>query len=396
MSVPVAFQAPIDIMNRALQRVGQTRIASLTEDSKACDEVTFCYDKLRIAEMRRNIWVFSIRQTALRPYNPPQPVSASNLTATLGTMMLTPAAWSATNNYIPGSIATFNTKTYFSRTANINSEPDINPTDWAQYFGPRTVEPYDTTGKTTYYPGELVYTLSGVTPTVFLALAQTTDAPTTTPTWVSTTYYNLGDTVTGSNSSKYQSKVDLNVGLDPTTDAGVHWATLPVANQPDTHAGQNWLQIDATVKSIQFIYPIGTGPSFQTNTRNVYFLPYGFLRKAPQNPKAGSNTFLGGPSGNQYDDWEFQGQHLLTRQNGVLILRFAADIADVTQMDSMFCEGLSCRIGVEVCEPLTQSVSKIQGIATEYKQFMGEARAVNGIEAGPIEPAEDDFITCRM
>jgi hypothetical protein len=67
MSIPVAFQLPIDIMNRALQRVGQTRIASLTEDSKACDEVTFCYDKLRIAEMRRNAWVFSIRTSRCAP-----------------------------------------------------------------------------------------------------------------------------------------------------------------------------------------------------------------------------------------------------------------------------------------------------------------------------------------
>lgn len=397
MSTPVAFQLPIDIMNRALQRVGQTRITSLTEDSKACDEVTFCYDKLRIAEMRRNAWVFSIRNVALRPYNPPQPVSASGAAATLGTMTLVPAAWSATNNYLSGSIVSYtNGRYYFSRTSNINSTPDSNPTDWAQYFGPRTVEPYDTTGKTTYYPGELVYTLSGVTPTVFIALAQTADVPTATPTWLATTYYNKGDTVTGSNTSKYQSKIDLNVNLDPTTDAGVHWTVLPIASQPDTHAGQNWLQIDAAVKSIQFIYPVGTGPSFQTNTSNVYFLPYGFLRQVPQNPKAGAVSYLGGPSGNQYSDWVFQGQHLLTRQSGVLILRFAADIADVTMMDSMFCEGLSCRIAIEVCEPLTQSVSKLSGITAEYKQFMGDARAVNGIESGPVEPPEDDFISCRI
>jgi len=398
MSTPVAFQAPIDIMNRALQRVGQTRIASLTEDSKACDEVTFCYDKLRIAEMRRNVWVFSIRTAALRPYNPPVPANTqTGAAATLGTMQLVPAAWSATNNYLPGSIVSFtNGRYYFSRDANLNSSPDTNPIDWAQYFGPRTVEPYDTTGKTTYYPGELVYTLSGTTPTVFLTLAQTTDVPTTTIAWAATTYYNAGDTVTGSDANKYQSKIDLNNNIDPVSDAGVHWATLPVANQPDTHAGQNWMQIDATVKSLTFIYPVGAGPSFQTNTMNVYFLPYGYLRQAPQNPKAGSNTFLGGPSGNQYNDWQFQGAQLLTRQSGVLILRFAADIADVTLMDSMFCEGLSCRIGIEVCEPLTQSVSKLQGITAEYKTFMGDARAVNGIEAGPVEAPEDDFISCRI
>lgn len=396
MSVPVAFQLPIDIMNRALQRVGQTRIASITEDSKACDEVTFCYDKLRIAEMRRNVWVFSIRNVALRPFNPPVPANVTTgATATLGTMLLVPAAWDITKNYIVGSLVSYNTKVYFSRTTNIGSQPDTAPADWSQYFGPRTVEPYDTTGKTTYYPGELVYTLAGTVPAIFLALAQTTDVPTVTPAWIATTYYNNGDTVTATDTFKYQSKLDLNVNINPVGDAGVHWAPLPVTNQPDTHAGANWLQMDATVKSITFVYPVGTGPSFQTNTRNIYFLPYGYLRKAPQNPKAGINPFLGGPSGAWSDDWEFQGSHLLTRQSGVLILRFAADIADVTLMDSMFCEGLSCRVAIEVCEPLTQSVSKLSGITAEYRQFMGDARQVNGIEIGPVEPPEDDFITCR-
>lgn len=390
MTVPVPFQLPIDIMNRSLQRVGQTRITTLTDDSKQCDAVTFCYDKLRVAEMRRNVWTFSVRTVPLRPYNPAN-------AGTLGTVLLVPAAWSATNNYIQGSLVKFtNGRVYFSRTTNINSSPDTNPTDWAQYFGPRTVEPYDTTGKTSYYPGELVYTLSGTTVTVYLSLAASTDVPTTTPTWIATTYYSKGDTVTGSDASVYQSKLDFNLNINPVGDAGVHWATTPVANQPDARSGQNWLKLDATIQSISFIYPVGSGPAFQPTTRNVYFLPYGYLRVAPQNPKAGSTTFLGGPTGNQYPDWEFNGGFIITRRAPLIMLRFAADIADVTQMDSMFCEGLSCRIGMEVCEELTQSTSKIQGIGAEYKQFMGDARAVNGIEQGPTEPYEDDFISCRI
>lgn len=390
MSVPVAFQLPIDIMNRALQRVGQTRITTLTDDSKQADEVTFCYDKLRIAEMRRNVWTFSVRVVALRPFNPPS-------AGTLGTVMLAAAAWSATNNYIQGSLVSFtNGRVYFSRTTNINSSPDTNPTDWAQYFGPKTVSPYDVSGGTMYYPGELVYTLSGTAPTVFMSLAQSNDVPTTTNAWVATTYYNKGDTVTGTDAAVYQSKLDFNLNINPVGDGGVHWVTTPVANQPDQRAGQNWLKLDAAVTSINFVFPVGAGPASQSESLNVYFLPYGFLRQAPQNPKAGAVTFLGGPTGNQYNDWTFSGGFLLTRQSPLILLRFAADIADVTQMDSMFCEGLSCRIGMEVCEPLTQSVAKIQGIGAEYKQFMGDARAVNGIEQGPTEPYEDDFISVRI
>lgn len=391
MSVPVAFVSPIDIMNRALQRVGQTRIATLTDDSKACDEVTFCYDKLRVAEMRRNVWTFSIRTVALRPYSPPSG-------ATLGTMLLVAATWDATKHYIQGSLVSFtNGRVYFSRTTNTASSPDTNPADWSQYFGPKTVSPYVvTTPQTTYYPGELVYTLSGATPTVYLCLAASTDVPTTTNAWITTTYYSKGDTVTGSNATVYQSLLDFNTAIDPTTDAGVHWATTPVANQPDQRAGQNWLKLDATTKSINFVYPVGSGPAFDPTTLNVYFLPYGFLREAPQNPKAGVNNFLGGPSGNQYNDWQFNGGFILTNCDPLIMLRFAADIADVTLMDNMFCEALSCRIGMEVCEILTQSTSKIQTIGAEYKQFAGDARVVNGIEQGPIEAPQDEFITVRM
>ena len=388
MSVPVTFQLPIDIMNRALQRVGQTRIATLTDDSKACDEVTFCYDKLRVAEMRRNVWTFSVRTVALRPYSPP-------LGATLGTVLLVPTAWDATKHYIQGSLVSFtNGRVYFSRTTNTASSPDTNPADWSQYFGPKTVSPY--IAGTSYFPGELVYILSGVTPTVYLCLAASTDVPTTIATWATTTYYSKGDTVLGSNATEYQSLIDFNTAIDPTTDAGVHWATTPVTGQPNTRAGQNWMKLDATIQSINFVYPVGSGPAFQPETLNVYFLPYGFLREAPQNPKAGVNNFLGGPSGNQYTDWQFNGGFILTSATPLIMLRFAADIADVTLMDSMFCEGLSCRIGMEVCEPLTQSVSKIQSIGAEYKQFMGDARCVNGIEQGPIEAPEDSFISVRL
>ena len=384
---PVPFALPIDIMNRALQRVGQTMITTLTDDSKQCDEATFCYDKLRIAEMRRNTWTFSIRMCALRPYSPANG-------ATLGTVLLVPANWSTTNKYLPGSLVTYNARVYFSRDANTGSQPDTNPTDWAQYFGPKTVSPFDST--TSYYPGELVYTLSGTTATVFMALAQTNDVPTTTAVWAATNYYNAGDTVTGSDAAIYQSKIDFNLNINPVGDAGVHWATTPVANQPDQRAGQNWLKLDATIKAISFVYPMGSGPAFQPETRNIFFLPYGFLRECPQDPKAGSVTFLGGPTGNQYNDWVFQGGFIITRCQNLIMLRFAADIADVTQMDSMFCEGLSCRIAGEVCESLTQSTSKLQAIAAEYKMFMGEARAVNGIEQGPVEASEDSFISVRI
>jgi hypothetical protein len=106
-------------------------------------------------------------------------------------------------------------------------------------------------------------------------------------------------------------------------------------------------------------------------------------------------SYLGSPSGLPYDDWIFEGDFITTTDSPVIILRFVADIQDVSLMDPMFCEGLGARIGLEICEPLTQSDSKLGTISQIYKTFMGEARAINGIETGTVEPPLDDYISCR-
>ena len=54
------------------------------------------------------------------------------------------------------------------------------------------------------------------------------------------------------------------------------------------------------------------------------------------------------------------------------------------------------RIAWELCEPITQAVTKQRAIAADYQKFMTEARLVNGIENEAVMPAEDDWIVCRM
>jgi hypothetical protein len=148
----------------------------------------------------------------------------------------------------------------------------------------------------------------------------------------------------------WQSKIDLNTGNSPV--AGADWQTVP-AGQPATQVGQNWLQINAAVRYQRIQYPIGAGPRRQTTTRNIFRLPSGYLREAPQDPKQGVASYLGMPSGLPQDDWVFEGDYITTMDSEVIILRFVADIQDVTLMDPMFCEGLGARIGLEVVEPLT-------------------------------------------
>lgn len=440
------FLVPLDIGNRALDHVGSTPITSFTQDCKAAQRVSNVYDKLRDAELRRNVWRFSIRKVALRAID-------------TNTMFLVPAPYLLADSYPQGSIVTLGRVIYISQQyVPANTTPGSpNEAFWTVYFGPQTVTPWNPpiplgqgsaipqwsatvtyndgayvvgsdnhvyvcaagtslnqnpvtdngvhwifTGTSgaglsvdSYYAGELVYNVVNNVVSVYMCLTTgTLDNPTLAPNlWLANVTYNIGDTVTDSHGAIWQSIIDLNTGNAPA--AGSQWEAVPLG-QPSTQVGQNWLQISATVRYQRFQYPIGAGPRRQTTTRNIYRLPSGFLREAPQDPKQGIASYLGAPSGLPQDDWEFEGDFITSMDSDVIILRFAADIQDVSAMDPMFCEGLGARIGLEVCEALTQSGEKLQMIGSAYKTFMGDARAVDGIEVGLVEPPLDDYIQCRI
>jgi hypothetical protein len=196
----------------------------------------------------------------------------------------------------------------------------------------------------------------------------------------------------------YMSLIPLNLG-NPPASSPTQWTTAfpqGVGNNQWTQIGGAAFPFGVTLTTPNLVYPLNAGPVSQTGTRNVYRLPSGFLREAPQDPTAGSTSQLGASTALSYLDWRYEGNYIVTREVGAMVYRFVADITDVSAMDDMFCELIALRIGLEVCEPLTQSSAKLGTIAQMYKQFGGEARTVNGIETGPVEPAEDDFVRCRL
>jgi hypothetical protein len=214
--------------------------------------------------------------------------------------------------------------------------------------------------------------------------------------------------VAGIDGKLYQSAQNGNVGhqpvgstYNPNTPATNYWAGLRlpnpwIANFKTSTAGGSWLALDAQIVPLNINYPVGTGPSRDSLTRNVFLLPHGYLRTAPQEPKAGNISFLGSPGGLMNLDWEYNGDFIVSSNPYPILFRFGADVTQVSTMDDMFCEGLGARIALEVVETLTQSGSKLGNIASDYKKFMDEARTVNGIEQGSTEPALDDYIACRI
>lgn len=428
------FQTETYIVNRALQKVGAQRIATgafRTEQSKAADECRACYDGLRRAELRRNVWRFSIRTLAIRALN-------------LVSQNVTFLAWAVGTTYKQNDVILGSDgQLYISLVgSNIGNDPTATNGFWVLYFGSLQANQYINTFSAAQIYAVNQYAL-GSNGTVYVSLVGNNlgNDPTVAPAvWSSLTTYASGNFVTGSDGNVYQSVAGTNLNHNPVGDGGVHW-TLLVANtdgalgwdvatnvnannsyfagemvytlgsstvylslvsgnqtNPLTDTTGSWLTFTSTptLSAINFIYPVGSGPDTENFSRNVYMFPSGYLREAPQDPKASVGAFLGGPTGLLYDDWNFENQCFTSFDPGPVLFRFAADISDPTQFDPLFAEGFACRLGMEVCEPLTQSVEKINTIGAEYKKFMSEARVVNGIETGPTDPPLDDYIAVRV
>ena len=422
---------PTDIANRALQRCGvKQRIQAgslFSEISDVAAEVSDCYNQLRRAELRRNVWRCSIMRAPLRP-----------LTAT--SMLVVPPVWDVNQTYFPFALVTYNSLDgdfqdgtgliYQALKEHTNVAPadeDKTITGWARFSGNQHADAWDST--VTYFQGELVYTPSTTSYAVFMSLANdnTATPSTTAPTYDATVTYNYGDLVVSA-SIIYQSQADLNIANTPASSPTVWmafpaWSNVTTYHQGDTvtengvlyysltdpNVGNdptvsttnwgvwtqglpkgNWLHLQgAVVERILNPAPLYTG-------KNVYPLPYGYLREAPQHPKDGTYSSLGAPSNRGYDDWLFEGKYIVTIQSGVILFRHVTDLDDVASFDPMLAEGLAMRIAHEVCEPLTQSDAKIESIMRDYKMFMGEARLVNSIEVGSEEPPLDDYIQTRF
>lgn len=418
------FLDSLDIGNRAAQHCGVERIASVDEDSKTNTEIAFAYDTLREPELRRNTWRFAIKKAVLRPID-------------TDTLLLDPREWDATVLYLFGALVKDANGTIWQSTVTSNRANDpATTTAWEQYFGPLAINAYDST--LAYHAGEVVYKAeSAGSFVIFLSLQNSNeDEPSTATAYDATVTYGKDATVSYAG-SQWRSLIPLNLGTTPAVAPGTYDATAiyAIGNQavgPDGYiytslqnsnigklpsanatwwmntgtaaawandpliypSSTKWLPLYATMLPLNLLYPIGTGPFTQQGTRNVFRLPSGWLKKAPRDPKAGSHSIRGAPSGLEYEDWLFEGDYIIS-DDPIIIHRFVGNVQDVRRMDAMFCEGLACRIAMGVVQSLTQSTAKMADIRAEYKVFMTEARLVNGIEIGSEEPPEDDYITCR-
>src|SRR5262249_52085935 len=238
------------------------------------------------------------------------------------TMTLVPGLWVPTTTYFKGSIVSNqNNNLWISRIhQNLGNQPE-NSLTWEPHFGPMTISAWDST--IAYFAGELVYTQVGDgTARVYLSRQNSnTDNPATATLWSSTVTYNIDDVVTQAG-IPYRSLLGLNTNHVPPN--ATFWSTTIGGGT----GSLKWLQIAGPefplgvgVTDADIIYPLGTGPLQQQTTRNVFRLPAGWLRKAPQDPKEGATSFLGSPGNAQYQDWLIENEYIVTRFSDPIMLR---------------------------------------------------------------------------
>lgn len=369
------YNHAVDIANRALQHCGARRIdvtQGFNEDSQQASECAFAYGKLRRAELRRNVWRFSIRSTPLRP-----------ITST--TREMAPAMWSSVTTYTVGSLVSDAQGVLWisTRPANLNNDPGLVGY-WALYSGPLAIPEFDE--DEAYHAGDVVYTQAGDgTFKAYLSLEDANeDVPGTPNVWDDEVTYRK-DALVIYSSVVYKSLYDFNTNQQPDVTPSA-WSTSAL---PGT-GSEKWAQLSVALIDLRMTYPRATGG------RRIFRLPANFVRIAPQDPKAGAYTYVGGPGNRNYDDWNPEGNYFTSAYSAPIMFRFCADIQNVQEFDDMFCEGLAARLALAVAPQLTQSNADASAIAAQYTAFMSEARTVNGIETGSVEPPEDDFITARL
>lgn len=112
----------------------------------------------------------------------------------------------------------------------------------------------------------------------------------------------------------------------------------------------------------------------------AYELPSDYIRLIPPYDRRG---------------WQIEGRKVLTDDPAPLEIRYIARILDTSLFDALFIESLASRLAVVLCEPITQSNSKVEAKKQEYKDAIADARRANAFEKDSDDPPEDDWLLAR-
>jgi hypothetical protein len=100
-------------------------------------------------------------------------------------------------------------------------------------------------------------------------------------------------------------------------------------------------------------------------------------------------------SGSSVALWSVEAGAILTNIEAPLKVRYVKRVTNPGLFDSMFCEALACKLALEACETLTQSETKYNRVAEQYKMAMLDATRQDAIENPPDELPQGSWLDAR-
>jgi hypothetical protein len=138
---------------------------------------------------------------------------------------------------------------------------------------------------------------------------------------------------------------------------------------------------------------LSSSPAWQYQYQ--YQLPADFLKLdfvGEYYPSAVMDNYIG----METEEWKVEGNVILTSYAAPLKLRYIAQIEDPNLWDVNFREALASRIAMELAEDLTQSDTKKQAAAQDYRRAITRAIKSNAIERQPATPPDDQWVISRI
>jgi hypothetical protein len=118
----------------------------------------------------------------------------------------------------------------------------------------------------------------------------------------------------------------------------------------------------------------------------AFQLPSDFIRLLPPDASQNLNTH----------DWQIEGNKIYTDYGAPLEIRYVFRLEDPNVMDSLFKDVVAVKLAMELAEEITQSNTKKNVLAAEYRSIVNDAKRVNAIERPSGIPPEDTWITARQ
>ncbi len=126
-------------------------------------------------------------------------------------------------------------------------------------------------------------------------------------------------------------------------------------------------------------------PAPDWGRENSFTLPSDFLKLIPRYEEDESVD----------KDWLIEGKKIITDDASPIYIRYIYKVRDTNEMTSLFKEALATKIAFELCEVVTQSNSKKEGLKQDLKDLISQAKKSSAIQNVAAKSPDDTWLAVR-